>query len=231
MFKTIWMVIICGAAIVPLLNTAVAQESEMNRDLSAVKLENVHLKSGTLSQALSRLSVSYDIPIGLEVSLNDEDVPVIADFDKVSVKDLLNHIFDKNRNYTWKVNDGVINVFPVGNDRDRVIDKLLETEIGHFSVEPGSACSEVAASLVNTPELKNFLATYKLSYRQADLSGFYIRSVGRKFRMDVSNMKLGSIMNKIVSESSTAKYWFISRNGIDPQTFTIGCGAKPESSN
>jgi hypothetical protein len=105
-----------------------------------------------------------------------------------------------------------VNVFPKDSHRDALVHKLLETRIRKFSVKENTSCWALAASLVATPEMKKILEASGTTYRAPDFTGVYLPQVGRYFTLDVSNLPLKSILDKVIRQSSTARFWVITRN-------------------
>lgn len=200
-------------------------------DLSAKQLENIQIKTQSLEQICSRLSIFYDIPISLETALNANEVtPYIIDFDKGNLPDLLTQIIDQaNRaqdQYEWEIKDNVVNIFPKDKYRDLTLKSLLETNISSFSVKEKTGAATFTESLVETPEIKKFLETNGISYRRQIPNGFYIPQLGSNFTLNVSNITLRSILDKVIKESPTARMWTIERDSDSPQTFSIYVFAK-----
>jgi hypothetical protein len=209
-------------------NLLYAQEatvSSKKEDLAARQLENVHIKAQSIRQLFSNLSLSYDVPIGLETVWDDDDLDTYSiDFNKGTLSELLTQFITHNYQYTWEIKDDVINVFPQDNYRDVLLNELLETKIGSFAIKAHTSCWNLENSLATTPEIRTIVEAHGMTYSQGDPSGFYIQQVGRHFTLNVSNMTLKSILNKVIKESPVAKIWIIKRDS-DNQTFSIRINA------
>jgi hypothetical protein len=191
-------------------------------------LENVKIEAQSLGSLLSDLSLYYDIPIGLEIALDDDQYAIYhIDFKKGTLSDLLNQFVAQHSQYTWEIKDDVVNVFPKNKFRDLLFGNLLETTINSFSVKQKTNCWVLAKSLADTPEIKRILEDNNTTYRGRSFTGAYIPQVGRNFTLDVSNATLKSILNKVIKESPTAKFWLITRNSSD-QTVFLSFGARHE---
>src|SRR5687768_14734774 len=94
----------------------------------AVQLENVHIQAQSVASFFSELSLSHNVPIGLEIASNDSEFMVYdMELKKGTVADLLNQFVKAHNLYTWQTVDGVINIFPKDNYRDLAIADLLTT--------------------------------------------------------------------------------------------------------
>lgn len=182
------------------------------KDLGAEQLENVQIDAQGITSFFAELSLTYDIPIGLETAANEYALTrYSSNFKKGTLADLLTQFVSRHSLYTWKIEDGVVNVFPKDGYRDLASMELLATKIERFSVKGNTSCFNLVESLVMQPEAKTILDANKTTYSNNAPSGFYIPNVGRSFTLEVSDVTVKSILNKVVSKSSTAKFWVITR--------------------
>lgn len=181
------------------------------QDLESKFLENVQIEGQGLRQLLSELSLSYDIPIGALIPEKDDADLAFhrLDFKRGTLKELLTKLVGEHDQYLWEIKDGVVNVFPKGGCCDAMFGELLKTRIRSFSVEKKTSCGVVTRSLASTPEIKQFLEAKNISYLEQGVNGFYIPHVGDNFRLDVTNMTLRAILNKLIKESPLAKFWIV----------------------
>lgn len=211
-------------------HTQTSAIADQDETLATRPLENVRIEAQGIGRLLSELSLSYNMPLGLEIALKDDEAATYQiDFKKGTLSDLLTQFVAQHDQYSWEIKDGVINVFPKDSDRDPLFGELLETKIRSFSVKQETNCWTLAQSLVATPEIKEVLEMKGATYRSRGFSGSYIPQLGRNFRLDVSNMTLKSILNKVAKESPTAKFWLLTRNSND-QTLSISFNARQEDS-
>ena len=184
-----------------------------NGHLAATKLENVQIDAQSIGSFFSELALSSNLPIGLEISSKEDNLaPYGIDFKKGTVSELLNQFVIQHDQYAWEIRDGVVNVFPKDEYRDALFHNLLGTEIGRFTVRENTSCWTLAETLLSTREIKKVLEANGASYRAPDFSGFYIPQAGRHFKLSVSNVTLKFILNRVVEQSPTAKFWVIARN-------------------
>lgn len=199
-------------------------------DLAAKHLEDVQLEAQSIGSLLEKFSLTYDIPVGFEAASNDDErASYHLDFKKGSLSDLLNEFVARHDQYGWEIKAGVVNIFPKDSYRDALFRDLLATQIDRFAVKKKTSCLDLAKSLAATPEVRKVLAAYGTSYRERNFTGSYIPQVGQNFALDVSNMTLKSMLNKVIKESPAARFWLVTRNSSD-QTFFLSVGARFEDS-
>ncbi len=210
------------SAAVKAQSTAVVVTHE---DLASKYLEDVEIEAESVSEVLSTLSFSYDVPIGFQVSENCRDriVPSLR-FKKIRLKDLLENLFANQDQYAWEITAGVVNVFPKITCSNPIFDELLETEIETFSVKPKTSCWEIQNSLVRTPAIQRVLKERGLTYHDWGLGGFYIQNVGDTM-LELKNLTLKAALNKVVKESPQAKFWRLAGDGTY-QTVTLILSAR-----
>lgn len=196
-------------------------------DLAELKLEKVRIKKQTVGLMLSQLSLAYGIPIGLEIAPSDDQLGNYEfDFNKGTLSELLTRFVAEHNQYAWRIRDGVVNVFPREGSRDFLLQNLLHTKLSTVQVKENTNCSALAASLMATSELKRVLDASGVTYREPSFSGFFIPQLGRHFKLDVSDSTLQFVLNRVISESPTAKFWVLARN--DDQTLFLAFGANHE---
>jgi hypothetical protein len=210
-----------------LVATQAQTQARENGDLSAKQLERIQIEAQSVGSFFSELALSSNIPIGLEIASREGNLASYGiDFKKGTLSELLNRFVIQHNQYAWEIREGVVNVFPKDEFRDALFHNLLETRIGHFAVKENTSCWMLAETLVSTPEMKKVLEANGTSYRSPDFSGFYIPQAGRYFKLDVSNVTLKSILNIVVKQSPTAKFWVIARNY--DRSLNVSFGARHE---
>jgi hypothetical protein len=144
-----------------------------------VPLRKVSIKGSNLPLALSYIADTYKIPIGVEVSPDDDllkDRNIVVRLQSGTLKEVLNSLVSQVPLYTWEVDDNVVNVFPKGN-REPVIKTLLETRIDAFKITPGMSRFTFRESLTGRPELKNVLAGFGVEPDNELLGIIYLTKV------------------------------------------------------
>ena len=124
-------------------NRTEAQSRESSRktsELATRLIKNVALE-GQLSNLLTRLSLDYDIPLGAEIS-SDEQLSnrYRVELSAGTIADLMGQIISQNGRYDWLIENGVVNIFPRDKYRDAFVGELLAVRIGSFAVDKNSDC-------------------------------------------------------------------------------------------
>ncbi len=143
------------------------------------------------------------------------------------MSDLLTQFVAQHDEYAWKIENGVLNVFPKEEYRDPLIRELLLTEVSSFSVPEKTSASGFGKSLLSTPETKRILELHGKTYDTGYLGGFYLQQLGQTFSFEVSGIQLKSILDKVIKESPVARNWIISHKASAQKIF-LRVNAQPE---
>ena len=207
---------------------AQAQAASGREVSAATRIENVRIKARGIESVFSRLSLDYDIPVGLEVADSEDELATYQlNLKDGTLSDLLTQFTAQHERYAWEIRDGVVNIFPKDRYRDTLFKDLLETKLSRFAVKKNTSCWDLARSLVATPEIKQVLDARGTRYRERNFSGAYIPQVGREFTLDVSGVALRPLLNKVIGTSPTARFWLVTRNSYD-QTIFLNLNARHE---
>jgi hypothetical protein len=181
-----------------------------NSDLATRLIKDVALE-GQLWAVLTKLSLDYDIPLGLEVSPDEQSSDHYqVELSEGTIADLMGQIIRQNKRYDWLIENGVVNIFPRDKYRDAFLAELLTVRIGSFAVNKNSDCAKLQNDLVNTPEIKAMINAHGMQFPGADFTGFYIPQLGQQFSLNASATTLKALLNRIISESPLARTWIIS---------------------
>lgn len=182
-------------------------------DFAQLPLGETQVEIQGVDELFAYLSFTYNVPIGLEVA-QDEDVRATyrLNFKKGKLSDLLTQFVTEHNRYAWRIDDGVVSVFPKDGHRDPLLRELLTTEVSNFSVKEKTTCVTFAQSLLNTPEVRKTLEGYGLTFDTGRFGGFYIQQLGQRFSLNFSEAQLKAILDRVIEESPTAKFWVVKRN-------------------
>lgn len=122
--------------------------------------------------------------------------PITINVENASLDNVLDIIIGQMENYKWKINDDVVNIFPILG-RDKKIEILLNTNIKDFSLEKNKTFGFVFSKLVILPEVKSFQMEHKLILGSNITRVLDTRIRELPFEMKFSNLKLESLLNKI----------------------------------
>lgn len=213
---SIWFAICITVSLIMTAESTVGQSIAVQvkkGDLAQTPIENVLIEEEGIASSLSRLSSAYNIPLGLEVARGgDQPTFCRIDFKKGTLSDLLTQFVTEHKEYSWRVKDGVINVFPREDYRDPIIRELLETTIHSFSVPEKTTTMTFGQRLLSTPEVERIIGPYGLTYDTGYIGGFYIQQLGQQYSFHASNTELRSILNKVIKESPVGQNWVISND-------------------
>ena len=209
--KNIAVPCLAGLLIVAGAGRGQAQTKEsgiLDRRVEAVTISEVNIVL-----ALAHIADEYDIPIGLEVAAahkEPKEKKIDISIEKGSLRDLLEAIVAQDSRYSWKIIDGVVNVYPRAN-RDTLLNDLLDTRIQEFLLAKNTSLYRIRYSIVELPEIKSKLekaevTAYTVAYTRMDFARL------GEFSMRVSNVTLRELMNRIVRESDV-KFWILNRFG------------------
>ena len=180
------------------------------RELATRLIKNVALE-GQLWDLLGRLSLDFDIPLGLEVSADEQlSNHYRVELKEGTVSDLMGQIISQNERYDWLIQNGVVNIFPRDKYRDVFLAELLKVRIGNFVINKNSDCWRLENDLVSTKEIKAVIDAHGMQSFGADFTGFYIPQLGPDFSLKVSDITLKALLNRIIKESPLARNWIIS---------------------
>lgn len=213
----------CILAVLLIANRSAAQvKSTEGRtlNLDQKQLENVQIEEEYIGNLFSRLSCDYDIPIGVEVARNeDEHASYKIDFKKGTLSDLLNQFIAEHKQYTWRIENGVLGVFPTDAYRDPLLKELLTTNISSFYIKEMTSTWGFGEAIAATPEIKRIIKRRGVTCDMGYLGGFYIQQLGRHFTLNVSNVTLKSLLDRVITESPVAKSWYIANRTSAKEIF------------
>lgn len=189
-------------------------------DLLSQPIRAVSIKGETIAFALEILTSECRIPIGIE--LTDEKLSlrrkIDLDLSHTTVKGFLDSVVEKDPEYTWKLEGGVIHVWPVTN-RDTLIASLLDTKISHFSVGEGTSRYRIHSDILDLPEIKTKLIV-------AGVEPMIFAAFGSTFRLDEgvafeeSDVTLRELLDKLAQQTKINR-WVIRRWGDNNEFITI----------
>ncbi len=202
--------------------------SRKNSDLATRLVKNVAIE-GQLSNLLTRLSLDYDIPLGVEISSEERlSNRYRVELSEGTIADLMGQIINQNKRYDWLIENGVVNIFPRDKYRNSFLADLLAVRIGSFAVDKNSDCWKLQNDLVNTPEIKAVIDANGMQIG-TNFSGFYIPQVGKNFSLKVSDITLKALLNRVIRESPLARTWIISTDNSS-RTFSLGVTSRQRES-
>lgn len=189
-------------------------------------IKNVALE-GDLWDLLTRVSLDYDIPLGLELSADEQlSNRYRVKLSEGTVADLISQIIRQNERYDWSIENGVVNIFPRAKYRNPFLAELLAVQIASFAVKKNSDCWKLQDDLVNTSEIRSVIDAHGMKVG-TNFSGMHIPQLGRSFSIKVSEITLKVLLNRIVKESPLARTWLISADDFS-RTLNFGVTSRQQ---
>jgi hypothetical protein len=194
-----------------------------SQELIDASIDNLDLQAANIHLLLSRLSDATRIPIGLEVSPNDDllaDREMKLHIQKATVRIALDSVVKQNPLYTWRIINGVVNVFPTNANRDHLIRAVLETKLERFTIERGMSRFALRQTVTALSEVKSVLAKENVHPENQSFMSRDFEPVGRNFSLQVSNVSVTELLNRVIRDSQT-NYWVVVRQGERKEYFVL----------
>jgi hypothetical protein len=189
-------------------------------DLLARQIKATAIKGESLDQVLHHLAIDYQIPLGIE--LGDPNLTpsrkIELDLPDTSLKDFLDAAVAKDPRYTWKLEGGVIHVWPVSG-RDTLLATLLGEKISHFAFIGEATRYAVCNDIMNLPEIRSKLVIAGVDPMIfANFSS--IHKFDKKTFFNESNLTLKELLDRIVLKTDM-KRWVLVRWGEKGEFITL----------
>ena len=203
-------------AILILISYGQTRQAQNNsvENILELPIKNCKMESSNIHLFLSAFAYKYNIPVGLEVALNDdlnENKPIVINMQNGTVKDVLNSVIEQNPEYTWEVDNQVINIFPKQN-RDLILKQFLEVKFSKFIVKNETSKFGLRESIAKSEEARKFLNNNNVSVENEVFTSRDITKLGRNFTLDIENVDIKSLLNQVIRNSQT-RYWIVNRYG------------------
>lgn len=189
-------------------------------DLLARRIKATAIKGESLDQVLHHLTLDYGIPLGIE--LGDPKLTpyrkIELDLPDTNLKDFLDAAVAKDPRYTWKLEGGVIHVWPVSG-RDTLLATLLTEKISHFAFIGEVTRYAVCNDIMNLPEIRSKLVIAGVDPMIfANFSS--IHKFDKKTFFNESNLTLKELLDRIVLRTDM-KRWVLVRWGEKGEFITL----------
>ena len=199
----------------------VSKASAFNEpDLLARHIKATAIKGESIDHVLGLLAVDYGIPVGIE--LGDPkltpDRKIDLELPDTNVKNFLDAAIAKDPRYTWKLEGGVIHLWPL-NGRDTFVATLQDAKISHFAFIGEATRYAVCNDIMNLPEIRSKLVTAGID--PMILANFgSIHKFDKNTYFDESNLTLKELLDKIVLRTDM-KRWVLARWGEKGEFITL----------
>jgi hypothetical protein len=137
---------------------------------------------------------------------------ISLNFTDARLGDVLNAVVKQMKNYSWDINDDVINIFPI-KGRDTRFEKLLNLKVRGFVVPKDKEVGIIQPMIVlNLPEFKAFLAENNLFAESDRTAPWYIeRPLPMELRF--SDLSFKQLLNRITKSKRGG--WILKTNKLN----------------
>lgn len=194
-----------------------------DQGLQSMTIDNLELEASNIHMLLSELSDLKKVPIGVEISPQDDLLrkkTMRLQIKHGTLADVLNSIVKQNPLYTWKIQDQVVNVLPVEASRDPLLRNVLEAKLEKFSIQRGMTRFSLRQTLITLPAINMILTQYNVVAENQSFMSRDFDPLGRGYGLEAANVSVSALLNQVVRESQT-KYWIIQRYGNRKQYFVL----------
>lgn len=203
-----------------------ATKNSQKLTVAMTEIKGQRFEAASLGQLLAKVSLEYSVPIGFEASGAGDRNAVSMDFKGGVLSDLLDELARTNALYGWQEKNGVINVLPKDGQSEPAIEELLMRTIKWLVIKKGMSCGDLSQAIMTSSEVKPILMSRGIEYQRNPESGFFIKNLGPTFSMGFKYMSIRSILNTVIKESPTAKYWSMGTTDRDPKAVQVEFAAK-----
>lgn len=174
------------------------EESVLDRDHSDYDFQaRLPAKPETIQRRMKAQEANHNAEVSVVV---ERYFPVKQNWISINaqntrLEDVLDSIVSQMENYSWEINDGVVNIFPV-RGRDTRYEALLNLNIKRFRVFKGNSSSMIRSRIRELPEFKEFLAERGI-HSSAATPGEGFGNVPLSDEFEFSNVSFRDLLNKI----------------------------------
>ena len=216
--KHLLVTVICAICVAVALSLG-PRARAVEPDLLDRKIQPTVLKGETIVQALDVLT-EHGIPIGIEMG-DPKLTParkINLNLKETNVKEFLDAVIAKDPQYTWKLEGGIIHVWPVVG-RDAFLTSLLDTKVSQFAIAGGSSRYDIYNDIMNLPEIKVQLVLADVAPLIFLTSGT-MQKVEKEVLFVESNLTLRQVLDEMVKKTNISR-WVITRWGDKSEYITL----------
>lgn len=189
-------------------------------DLLSRQIKATAINGASIAQVMEILASEYEIPVGIELG-DEKRTPhrgFNLDLPQTNLKDFLNSVIAMDPRYTWKLEGGIIHVWPV-SERDTLITSLLNEKISHFSIVGEVSRYAIYSDIMDLPEIRSKLVIAGVEPLTFRGPGSWTK-LGKDTFFKEANLTLRELLDKIVLKTEI-KQWVISRWGKNSEFITL----------
>jgi serine/threonine protein kinase len=137
---------------------------------------------------------------------------------ETNLKDFLDSVIAKDPRYRWKLERGVIHVWPV-SERDTLLATLLDTKVSHFSIIGQISRNRIYDDIMSLPEISSKLVSAGVEPLTFNGPGSWAK-LGENTFFDESNLTLRELLDRIVLKTEI-RQWVLSRWGKNSEYISL----------
>jgi hypothetical protein len=168
----------------------------------------------TTTNALTMALSTAGVPGGIATLTQcGEDAKYMFAPTGATLKDVLNGIVSTNPEYTWQLNHGVVNVFPLNGEP-----ALLQQNVRSLDVREAVSIHEIVRQVLSRPELQKRIAQLHLSegYKRIGMSDLKrpgsIGATEPRYSLRLKNVTLREALNAIAVAHGKAVWEYRERH-------------------
>lgn len=160
----------------------------------------------TMSSALGAIGAKFNVLIGLEYAVGDQDrTPISLDMSSSEAAMALNSLVAQKPEYKWKLENGVYDVYPKAES-----DSLLDVAIQKFSVNAATP-REISAAIDDVPEVRLWLTTHGVRRNELE-TGSRWKASDRRISLTMIDTSVRSVLNRVIQLTGRPN-WTVVRYG------------------
>ena len=220
--KHLAMINIYAVGLAALLAFIVVPEASAFNELDLLtrQIKPTAIKGESIDQVLDLLASEYDIPVGIELG-DEKRTPyrkINLDLPVTNLKEFLDSLVAKDSRYTWKLEGGVIHIWPVSG-RDILLATLLDEKISHFSIIGEASRNRIYSDIMDLPEIRSKLIIAGVEPLTFLGPGSWAK-LGKETFFNESNLTLRELLDRIVLKTEI-RQWVISRWGKNSEYISL----------
>lgn len=177
-------------------------------------VKDFYLKQVTISQAISKIAVDYQICIGVEVLAQDRSLKMDLFLSQGTVEDIINQITSALPNYEWSIDDNVITILPQIRQEN-----VLDVFVKEYNTKEKNDL-RLRQSITDIPEVKERMKQLGVEPFHVSFGSLNGTIMKDKFALNLQNVTVKKILNEL-SKRSSDKYWIITRGGDNGELLFI----------
>jgi hypothetical protein len=142
---------------------------------------------------------------------------ISVDYRNARLEEVLNDIVVQMKNYTWDIDDDVVNIFPL-RERNPVLEKLMDVKVAKFSASDGTTIEWLPVMLRKLPEFQAYRSEHDLNQDITQYTSFRERELPE---MEFVDLTFKQLLNSILRVKRGAWIVRTTQRGVAGRTISI----------